>query len=238
LTSATSATSAKGGVLRQRGVGLALALCLTLPVLSGGAPKQRAWDCYDPMPGHPTAEEKTAFVRAIGPFAQEAERASGVPAAGLTALAAYESGFGWTHNALEANNLFGYKHHGTEPYPAHVLEGQPASDPNDRYVAFPDWHTCVLFVADQLSCRERYRGATARYRADIAASVPTEAAVDRWVEGIAAAGYCPDPGYPVRVRRLLVDYLSPVHPRGSVHSLYPLSPQPTLLAAARPPSKR
>jgi len=234
LISESLAAMTRGRAPRRRAAGAALALLLlALPALSGKPAKVPLWNCYDPKPGHPTPEEKTAFVQLIGAYAQEAERASGTPAAGLTALAAYESGFGWTHNALEANNLFGYKHHGTEPYPAHTLAGQPASDPNDRYVAFPDWRTGVLFVADQLSCRERYRGVTARYRADLVDGVPIRSAVDRWVEGIAAAGYCPDPGYPALVKGYLADYHAPSRPKDQDHSLYGLSPAPALMAAAR-----
>lgn len=188
------------------------------------------WGCYDPMPGHPTAAEKIAFVQRIGVYAQEAERASGTPAAGLVAIASYESGFGWTHNALEANNLFGYKHHGTEAYPAYTLVGQPASDPNNRYVSFPNWRECVLFVSSQLASRARYKPTTARYRADLRAGVPTSAAVDRWVAGIASNGYCPDPDYTTRVKGYLADYLSPKRPADALHSLYHLSPAPPLLA--------
>lgn len=200
--------------------------CLVMLVvaLPGASKEKRPWGCYDPMPGHPTVAEKHAFVAEITPYAQEAERLSGVPAAGLVAIAAYESGFGWTHNALEANNLFGYKHHGNEPYPAYILKGQPASDPNDRYVAFPSRKECVLFVASQLAARSRYKPTTERYRADLLGGVSPRIAVDRWVEGIAAAGYCPDFAYPARVKGYLADYLSPSRPADAAHSLYGLSP--------------
>src|SRR5437870_3878845 len=68
------------------------------------------WDCYAPKPGHPTADEKEAFVAEISPLAARAEGTHGVPAAGLAAMAILESGYGWTRMALNANNLFGWKY--------------------------------------------------------------------------------------------------------------------------------
>src|SRR4051812_35626303 len=68
-----------------------------------------AWDCYAPEPGHPTPDEKTAFIREAGLSALKAERTYGIPASAILAMAAVEGGFGYTRTALYANNSFGYK---------------------------------------------------------------------------------------------------------------------------------
>ncbi|MGO8917418.1 MAG: glucosaminidase domain-containing protein, partial [Stellaceae bacterium] len=78
------------------------------------------WGCYDPKPGHPTQS------------AQDAERRGESPAAGLMAMAALESGFGWTRTALSANNLFGFKYTSAQAADGRgkwILACQPASDP-------------------------------------------------------------------------------------------------------------
>ena len=76
------------------------------------APQQiraQDWGCYDPKPGHPTAEEKAAFIAQVSELAVEAEQKHGVPAAALAAMAMEETGLGWTRITLEANNFFGWK---------------------------------------------------------------------------------------------------------------------------------
>ena len=67
-------------------------LLLTLCVIAN-ATGAEDWGCYDPKPGHPTLEEKKAFVTELMPVAQAAERQFGVPAPAILAMAHRCPGF-------------------------------------------------------------------------------------------------------------------------------------------------
>lgn len=160
-----------------------------------------AWDCYAPQPGHPTPEEKTAFITSAGVSALKAERTYGVPASAILAMAAVEGGFGYTRTALHANNSFGYKFvssAGAGGRGKYTLTCQPAWDVGNDYIAFRSTEDGVLFVAYKLANRAdwaNYKGPTDRYRAARLANPEADptAAVDAWVDGIADAGYNYDP---------------------------------------------
>src|SRR6476620_9778456 len=84
---------------------LSLALVALVPHAVGAA----VWGCHGTKPGHPTPEEREAFIREASELAIKAEKTYGVPASALAALAIAESGYGWTRVALNANNLFAWK---------------------------------------------------------------------------------------------------------------------------------
>ncbi len=205
-----------------------LALALAGCFVGSGGPSQQAddttvWGPYDPEPGHPTADERTAFLAEIGPYAQQAEGAGGPPAAALTAMACNESGFGWTRIALYANNLFGWKWYSSASAGgrgAYTLANQPASDPGNQYVVFADRADSVAFVGDKLATLARYQAVTARYHTDIAGGVDVQTAVNDWIYGLAAAGYNPYPSYPATTIGFITKYglyaLSPAAPAASV----------------------
>lgn len=162
-------------------------------------PNDPRWDCYAPEPGHPTPAEKSAFIVDNAPAAQEAEQTYGVPAAAILAMAAVEGGYGFTRTAKLANNSFGYKYTTAAAAggrASYTLFCQPSWDVGNRYIAFADLRDGILFVSHKLATRAdwaNYKAATDRYRADRAAGVDVKAAVDRWVDGIAGAGYNYDP---------------------------------------------
>ncbi len=222
-----------GSVVVLRRLAPAL-LALVLVQIQAPCPSAgKGWSCYDPLPGHPTAEERAAFVREVSVYAREAEDLYGVPARGLVALSSYESGFGWTRTALFANNIFGYKHHPGEPPRVYVLPGQPTSDPNDRYQAFESRRACVLFVAERLARRPRYHGAAALYRLDLAAGLLPEEAADAWISRIAAAGYNPEgESYAARVRKLFYRHVAPVLTLASAGAPPTGPPSPPRVGAA------
>jgi hypothetical protein len=184
------------------------------------------WGCYDPKPGHPSLQEKQAFVAEAGKFAKEAEQKFGVPAPAIAAMSVIESGYGFTHIALEANNFFGYKFTGSGPAegrPSWQLTCQPASDPNNRYIQFKDRQDAFLFVGRKLAVLPRYVAATSEYMKARATGSPLDKAADAWVRAIADAGYNPDPGYPGRVIAIMSN---PIDPSGSYSpsdNLYRLS---------------
>src|SRR3954469_17037404 len=87
---------------RARGL---LAAAFLAPCLALAAP----WGCHATKPGHPTPDERAAFVREVSELAVKAEKTHGVPASALAAIAIAESGYGYTRIALDANNLFAWK---------------------------------------------------------------------------------------------------------------------------------
>lgn len=179
------------------------------------------WSCYAPAPGHPTREERTHFVESNAPAAQEAERLYGVPAAALLAMATNEGGYGFTRTGIYANNTFGWKWTSATAAggrPAYTLHCQPSWDPGNKYIVFHDVADGFLFVAQRLatmSTYANYKAATDRYKADRRAGVPVITAVNRWIDGIADAGYNYDPPtYKRTIKAHANDYQSP----GSTYS--------------------
>jgi hypothetical protein len=113
-----------------------------------------------------------------------------------------------------------------------TLACQPSSDPGNRYVVFQDHTDSLSFVGRKLTELGRYKGATGQYRADRAAALTVEEAVRRWVKGIQAAGYNPDPTYPNRVLRIANDFLHPGLTVSPVNSLYKYSAETGTVSAA------
>jgi len=184
------------------------------------------WGCYDAQPEHPTEIEKRGFIEGLVPAAQNIERNGGPPAAGMLAMASLESGFGFTRTALFANNIFGWKYTSAPSAGGRVfwtLACQPSSDPGNKYVVFQDRMDSLSFVGRQLTELARYKGATGRYHTDRAAALPVEEAVGRWVRGIQAAGYNPNPTYPNRVLGIANDFLRPGLAVSPVNGLYKYS---------------
>src|SRR5437899_702454 len=111
------------------------------------------WGCYDAQPGHPSDSERQKFIEQNVQLAQGMQQSGGPPAAGLLAMAALESGFGFTRTALFANNLFGWKYTSAaaaEGRTSWTLVCQPASDPGNQYVVFRDQRDSLSFVGNRL----------------------------------------------------------------------------------------
>ncbi len=196
------------------------------------------WPCLAPKPGHPTAEEKEAFFRALQPLAQEAERRHGPPAAVLLAIAMNESRYGWTRFALEANNFFGMKFLDSDAAggrEAWTLECESGSGAGTRYIRFADPADAISYAATLFAGSERYAEVTQRYRTTVAEGGDVKKAVRAFVEGIARAGYATDERYPVTILRYINNYQDPDDSRSESFSLYTVSPNlPPTLAAQMP----
>lgn len=179
-------------------------ILLTVPLLSscktinnGGSSLLEG--CYDPLPGHPTAAEKISFITQNAVYAQEVEKRFGVPAAGILAISAPESGYGFTKTGRLAKNPFGFKYNGKESSgnrPYYTLTCQPSWDKNNKYIKFNDFHEAFLFVGEKLATlkdigggKRNYKAHTDRYIADRKNGVDVKTAVNRWIDGIANAGY-------------------------------------------------
>ena len=173
-------------------------------------PDDPSWDCYAPEPGHPTPAEKEAFFANRLAAAREAERTNGTPAAALLAMAAIESGYGFTRIAKYATNEFGYKFVAAATAggrPAYTLTCQPAWDVGNKYIVFGDPRDGFMWISMKLATRAdwaNYKAATDGYRAARAAGGDVVTAVNRWVDGIADAGYNYDPPtYKRKVKALI-----------------------------------
>jgi flagellum-specific peptidoglycan hydrolase FlgJ len=198
---------------------------LSLAVCSGGAAAAE-WGCFSTKPGHPTAEERVAFVREISELAVKAERTYGVPASALAAIAIAESGYGWTRIAIEANNLFAWKFgaqarkEGRKPYAAdcHRKRGL-----RDRYVAFASRAEAFDHVASKLATLSAYRRHTEAYRAARLRGEPPEKAVQLWLSGIADR-YAGDPAaFMTKMLRIISNPVDAAEPLSPEKNLYRLS---------------
>ena len=146
------------------------------------------WGCYDPQPGHPTAAEKTQYIKQISALAIEADHKHGVPAAAIAAMAIAESGYGWTRTALEANNLFGWKYNSVGAAAgrgSYVLTCQPAEDVNNQYIKFKDAADAVDFVGGKLAVLPAYKEDTRKYQTARKAGDSAIHASREWIAGVA-----------------------------------------------------
>jgi len=194
-------------------------------VLQSSAGASADWGCYDPQPGHPTEAERASFVANVSPLASAAERAHGVPASAIAAMAILESGYGWTRTALNARNYFGWKYFGSNAAGGrakYTLGCQPPEDRGNDYIVFSDMADAVDFVAAKLSKMDYYRSDREKYLRDRQAGVAAAAATLTWLSGISD----PYTGKPVEyvehLRRIMNDPISPSALR-SESSLYLLS---------------
>ncbi|WP_198022657.1 glucosaminidase domain-containing protein [Mesorhizobium sp. LNJC384A00] len=161
------------------------------------------WGCYDPKPGHPTANEISSFVETLRPIAIEIQSRYGIPRAGILSMAMQESGFGWTRTAISARNYFGWKYGRSareSGLTSWVLECQPPSDPGKEYAVFPTGADSLRFVASQLA-QGLYRTATVAARSELLSNVPEKTRTKNWLKAIQIAGYNPNPNYPDDVMR-------------------------------------
>jgi uncharacterized FlgJ-related protein len=145
------------------------------------------WGCYQTKPGHPTAAERETFVREVSALAVQAEKAHGVPASALAAIAIAESGYGWTRLGLDANNLFAWRFvpadaAGRKSY-VPQCEGRRLG--RVRFMVFESRAEAFDFVAARLARLKAYRKHTEAYKAARRRGDGGEAAAKAWLSGIA-----------------------------------------------------
>ena len=216
----------------------ALALGVAYVLANANAATGQEWGCYDPQPGHPTLEEKRAFLDEIRPLALDAEQNHGVPAPALAAMSIVESGYGFTRIALHANNLFGYKWLSASAAgdrESWTLDCQPAWDENNRYIQFSSRADAVDFVARRLAHSSHYSADTENFRTALNAGQNRNGAVDAWVEGISNPYNYDPPKYVRSIKRLMNSPLSPSDELSPSETLYALSPTATAHETAAPP---
>jgi uncharacterized FlgJ-related protein len=198
---------------------LALVAFVPLPARAG------VWGCHGTKPGHPTAEEREAFVREASELAIKAEKTHRVPASALAALAIAESGYGWTRVALNANNLFAWKFvkaaaDGRKSYlPAcHLRRGI-----NNHFVVFKSRADAFDFVAAKLATLEAYRQYTVIYNEARNRGETLEGAVHAWLTGVARRySHKPDE-FSRKIQRIMNNPLEPGDKLSPEANLYQLS---------------
>jgi len=208
--------------------GIRMKMILTLAIASVVSMSARAqeWDCYAPMPGHPTAEERIAFIREIADYAVGAERKYGVPAPAIAAMAINESGYGFTRTALNANNLFGYKWRSAVSAGnrgAWELECQPAWDEGNRYIRFADRADAVDFVASRLATSVYYRADTEAFGAAMSRGDDRSKAIASWVDAIADPYNYKPQLYARSIKQLMNNALDPSDILSASDNLYRLT---------------
>jgi len=213
--------------LRFAAIGLALAAFVSsASAQTGPSENDPNWGCYDPAPGHPTAAERAAFITQTSTIAGSLEQRYGVPAAALAAMAAQESGYGWTRIARFANNYFGWKAKEGAP-DAYHLKCQPTdTDPNAFYVRYQSLDDSMAAVAKNLGTSPNYKKDAARYQADLKAGVDPAIAARVWIDGIAPRYNGKPWEYRVSLRRMMNDPLAPSDTLNPATTLYKLAPQP------------
>lgn len=201
----------KGARISVCALRLSLASLLLLTVLQGAA-LAASWGCYGTKPGHPTREEKMAFIREVSPLAINAEKKHGVPASALVAMAIGESGYGWTRVALEANNPFGWK-----VGSAAAAEGRKSYTPGCQsrrrvkvqYLVFKSRADAFEFVASKLASLDAYREYTEAYKAARARGDPAEPAVKAWLSGIASRYSSKPAEFTKKISRIMNNAMEP-----------------------------
>lgn len=180
-------------------------------------------NCYSPQKTVTNAD-KDAWVKMMIPAAQDAEKIYGVPAAAIVAITNKESGYGNTKIYLNGFNAFGYKWYSSaaaEGRGYYVLACQPAADPGNKYIKFKNYWDGALFVGKKLATLERYKPTTDRYIKDRQNGVDVKTAVDRWIAGIAQAGYNYDPPtYTKNITMMSNNYQNPSWSRSDSYNLY------------------
>lgn len=199
--------------------------------------EEQRWSCYNPEPGHPTKQEKQAFVNRISQYAVQAEKKHKVPAAAIVAMALVESGYGFTRTARSPNhNIFGWKISAADRKSAggFVLTCQDTTgesgkaDPNRCYRSFQSEEQAVDFVASRLASgfTKNYKRAFDTYQRDTKDGRSTIERVQAWVAGIADPYNWKPREYVRIVCRLMRD---PINGSNSIDvdtNLYRLSARP------------
>jgi uncharacterized FlgJ-related protein len=173
-------------------------------------------------------DERAAFIREASELAVKAEKAHGVPASALAAMAIAESGYGWTRVALEANNVFAWKYvtSAAEGRKSYVAACQRRRGVNDRFVVFRSRADAFDFVAAKLAALEAYREHTEAYKAARKRGDAPEAALKAWLDGVASRYSQKPEVFTKKITRIMNNATEPADTVSPDHNLYHLSVKP------------
>lgn len=163
--------------------------------------------------GHPTPQEKAAFLEEVKPITVELRHLHGVHASALIGMAVQESCYGYTRTGVYANNYFGIKKWIDKPEGTYQLIGQPDEDkgkvrvierlPNgqkifdetkrkdNRYRTFASKGDAMRYLVEEIFLHKQkpYLQVVEKYRARIQRGMPSKEASRTFLCELAAAGY-------------------------------------------------
>ncbi len=191
---------------------------------------------YGTAIGHPTQDEARAFLEDIKPIAVELGQKYQIPASVVMAMAAMESGYGFSRNAVFANNFFGIKQWWGNESNAYQLKGQPdeyegkvpilkRSDdgqiiydenrrPDNWYKRFGSRRECIEFLVEEVflhktgAWKRDYSDISKFYREQVAAGVEKYSAAYSFIYSVGERGYTHKGGkfYADRVMKVVDRY--------------------------------
>lgn len=191
---------------------------------------------YGTAIGHPTQEEARAFLQDIKPIAIELGQKHQIPASIIMAMAAMESGYGFSRNAVFANNFFGIKQWWGNESNAYQLKGQPdeyegkvailkKSDdgqilydeyrrPDNWYRRFNSRRECIAFLVEEVFLQRTrvwkrdYSDIAKFYRGQIAVGVEKYSAAYTFIYSVGERGYTHKGGrfYADRIMKVVDKY--------------------------------
>ena len=191
---------------------------------------------YGTAIGHPTQDEARAFLEDIKPITIELGQKYQIPASVVMAMAAVESGYGFSRNAVFANNFFGIKQWWGNENNAFQLKGQPdeyegkvailkRSDdgqiiydenrrPDNWYKRFGSRRECIEFLVEEVflhktgAWKRDYSDIARFYRGQLAAGVEKYSAAYNFIYSVGERGYTHKGGkfYADRVMKVVDKY--------------------------------
>lgn len=173
--------------------------------------KGRNTNVYSPAINGPSSSQQHAFVEEITKYALHANEQWEIPTSVIIAMSIIESGYGTTHTAYNANNLFGIKVWKGNDSNAWQLKGQPNEDYEDIpiiddygedrlifdesvrrdnwYRTFHSYNEAVNYLAGTLLLNDRYHFALLSYKKRVENGWSQAEASQKYAYDIAEAGY-------------------------------------------------
>lgn len=162
--------------------------------------------------GHPTEEEKQAFLSEAKEGAVKLSRLHGVPASALAGMAVNESCYGYTRTGLFANNYFGMKKWTRSSDDSYQITGQPDEDSgkvrvlevlpsgqkifdekprrDNRYWKFNSKGDAMQYLVEEFLMKKKsYRLVIQKYQDRIKTGTLAKEASREFLCELAAAGY-------------------------------------------------
>lgn len=186
--------------------------------------------------GHPTADEARNFIADISQDARVLAQQYQIPASVVIAMAALESGYGFSRNAVYANNFFGIKQWRGNSSNAYQLKGQPDeydgkvgvlnitndgqyiynedNRPDNWYRRFNSRRECMTFLVEEIFLHKTglwkrdYSDIARFYQGQISAGIEKYSAAYTFAYSIGEKGYSHKGGkyYADRVMKLVDKY--------------------------------
>lgn len=209
---------------------------LRFPPTPNEDPFGKNQNVYATAIGHPTADEAKGFIADISQDAQFLSRKYQIPASIVIAMAALESGYGFSRNAVYANNFLGIKQWKGNNSNAYQLKGQPDEHegkvqilkitdegqyiydednrPDNWYKRFNSRADCMTFLVEEIFLHKTglwkrdYSDIPRFYQGQIAEGVDKYSAAYTFVYAIGEKGYSHKGGkyYADRIMKLVDKY--------------------------------